>query len=96
MVASVSPLTLADVSSRTTSEFGSLAERVERSRTSSPTAPPRHVLVREAGQWRPALLASWEHRDGAWWGRVATTDPEGALIELIVHASLLRPPEGLQ
>ncbi len=81
------------MSSRITSEHGSLGERVARMNGTNTPSPAKHVLARgDAGQWQPALLVQWVRHGNSWWGRVAMLDDgEPALVDLV--AGLLRPTD---
>ena len=81
------------MSSRITSEHGSLGERIARVNGTNTPSPAKHVLARDdAGQWQPALLIQWVRRGNNWWGRVIMIDDdEPALVELA--AGRLRPSD---
>ncbi|WP_232550040.1 hypothetical protein [Propioniciclava soli] len=84
--------TLSGMSSRVTSEFGSLGERIASTTgDNTPATPARHVVARDdAGSWQPALLTAWRQQNGHWWGRVVMLDAgEPALLDLA--AERLRP-----
>ena len=79
------------MSSRTSSELGSLGERIARTQGAPEPSSARHVLAQDAaGAWHPALLVGWTHHPTGWWGRVALMENgEPALVDLV--AGRLRP-----
>lgn len=82
------------MSSRVTSELGTLGDRIARTRTTEPARTVRHVLARnDAGLWQPALLIGWYRAQDRWWGRVAMLDGDhdAALVDLT--AGRLRPSD---
>lgn len=85
------------MSSRITSDFGTLGERVAAMRgagaSGRPVVPARHVWVTTAtGADEPGLLVGWvRDADGSWWGRVATSDAPGEASLSLVNARLLKP-----
>ena len=89
---------LRGVSSRIDSPFGTLEERIHRTRQSAAGAPARsapasgrHIEVwADADGWVPGLLVSWERRADGWWGRVVVVT-DGVAVEQYVIARLLRP-----
>ena len=82
------------MSSRITSELGTLGDRIARMRATEPARTVRHVLARDdAGLWQPALLVGWFRAQDRWWGRVAMLDGDhdAALVDLA--AGRLRPSD---
>ena len=82
------------MSSRITSELGTLGDRIARMRATEPARTVRHVLARDdAGLWQPALLVAWFRAQDRWWGRVAMLDGDhdAALVDLA--AGRLRPSD---
>ena len=84
------------MSSRSSSEFGGLAERVARTPPATPV-PARsatHVDVRDdQGTWQPGLLIAWQHPGDTWWG-LTVWAPHGEAIEELIRADRLRPATG--
>ena len=83
------------MSSRSSSEFGSLADRVARTQAGG-QAPrtPAHVDVRDDhGGWQPGLLIAWQRTATGWWGRTVWA-PDGDAIEELIRADRLRPASG--
>lgn len=81
------------MSPRSSSEFGSLADRVARSKAGGQASgrTPAHVDIRaDDGTWQPALLITWHHTGTGWWGRTVWA-PDGEAIEELVRADRLRP-----
>lgn len=81
------------------SSYGSMAERVARSRghqsESVPTPPPiRHVWVTDRHGRLPGLLIEWRKRPDAWHGRVVhaiKADDGWVIVEEWLPAGLLEP-----
>jgi len=89
------------MSSRITSPFGALGERIARTRGDLPGPEPKedkprhprglHIEVLDDDGWNPGLLVAWEQDGtGQWWGRVVTVT-QGTAIESMYASRLLRP-----
>lgn len=81
------------MSSRSSSESDSLADRIARSKAGGQASgrTPAHVDIRaDDGTWRPALLITW-HRTGTGWCGRTVSAPNGEAIEELVRADRLRP-----
>ena len=79
------------MSSRITSEFGTLAERLARTNNTATPFPAKHIQARDdTGVWQPALLFGWHKNPDGWWGRVAMLiKDEPTVVDLT--ARRLRP-----
>lgn len=84
------------MSSRSSSEFGNLADRVARTRAGGQASArtPAHVDVHDDhGGWQPGLLIAWQRTGTGWWGRTVWA-PEGEAIEELIRADRLRRAGG--
>ena len=83
------------MSSRTRSDFGTLAERSARSGTGATSAAqtelPCHVWVRGGGSWLPGVLVAWIRQDSGWAGQVRMDTPHGGPDGYLVPGGFLRP-----
>lgn len=89
------------VSSRIDSPFGTLDERLRRTRMAAnaraaaermPHGRFVDVLLDDGSTWIPGLFVAWERRADEWWGRVVTCD-KGVANEHLMAARRLRPVE---
>ena len=92
---SASVATLSHMSSRSSSEFGTLGGRLEAMKpkpVERPVDPARHVWVKTPSGRQPGLLVAWvPGAAGKWWGRVAVSDAPGAASLQLLDSSLLAP-----
>lgn len=88
-------VTLNHVSSRISSEFGTLGERVAAMNAvpaERPVDPARHVWVKTPTGRQAGLLVAWVRgAEGKWWGKVAVSDAPGEASLQLVDSSLLTP-----
>ena len=83
------------MSSRISSEFGTLGERVAAMNAvpaERPVDPARHVWVKTPTGRQAGLLVAWVRgAEGKWWGKVAVSDAPGEASLQLVDSSLLTP-----
>lgn len=90
-------VTLGHMSSRSSSEFGTLGGRLEAMKpmpVERPVDPARHVWVKTLAGRQPGLLVAWvPGADGKCWGRVAVSDAPGEASLQLFDSSLLTPAD---
>ena len=83
------------MSSRISSEFGTLGERVAAMnavQAERPVDPARHVWVKTPTGRQAGLSVAWVRgAEGKWWGKVAVSDAPGEASLQLVDSSLLTP-----